>query len=210
MDALITWYRARAEYHGMMVDWYTRHLQGKDVEDPTDSPEIIQCKQHAYEHAREAAHYGRLALNEATRASEMLKTVCIYCGFVHLYDSVEQRALDEGGYMLEHIATCEKRPEKRLFELLTTQEATNDRLRAFIEKQREDHRDRARLLATAERQNDELRGENTYYRNSREVAENAIAALRSATITPFGIRVKVSDDSVSHFEAAERLNETLP
>lgn len=46
---------------------------------------------------------------------EALKGICVYCGYIEQYESLEQKASDEGNAMrVAHIRQCEARPETKL------------------------------------------------------------------------------------------------
>lgn len=44
-----------------------------------------------------------------------LKGICVYCGYVEQYESMEQKSSEEGNRMrIEHIKQCDQRPELKL------------------------------------------------------------------------------------------------
>jgi hypothetical protein len=67
--ARLAWARDRAADHGSFVDYYTRHHQGKKVDNPDDPLLEFNRRwddEHAYIQAREAAHYANIVLNSET------------------------------------------------------------------------------------------------------------------------------------------------
>jgi hypothetical protein len=51
----------------------------------------------------------------ATLRAEALKGICVYCGYIEQYESLEQKASEEGNAMrVAHIRQCEARPEAKL------------------------------------------------------------------------------------------------
>lgn len=64
-------------------------------------------------------------------AAEMLKGVCVYCGEVENYESLEQKAGEVGNQMrIAHIRQCEARPELKLI-------AEVERLQSLLSELRE-------------------------------------------------------------------------
>lgn len=61
--------------------------------------------------------------------ANLSKTVCFYCGHVtpHVEGEVDQLGL------IEHILTCEKRPERRLLDRCLAYEAFADVFRAYLQ-----------------------------------------------------------------------------
>lgn len=48
---------------------------------------------------------------------EALKGICVYCGEIQQYESLEQKASEEGNRLrVEHIKQCAKRPELKLID----------------------------------------------------------------------------------------------
>jgi hypothetical protein len=51
----------------------------------------------------------------ATLRAEALKGICVYCGYIEQYESLEQKASEVGNAMrVAHIRQCEARPEAKL------------------------------------------------------------------------------------------------
>jgi hypothetical protein len=51
----------------------------------------------------------------ATLRAEAVKGICVYCGYIEQYKSLEQKAGEEGNAMrVAHIRQCEARPELKL------------------------------------------------------------------------------------------------
>jgi hypothetical protein len=68
--------------------------------------------------------------------AETLKGICVYCGYIEQYESLEQKASEEGNAMrVAHIRQCEARPEAKLIayaeELQTVLRAAKDALRSY-------------------------------------------------------------------------------
>jgi hypothetical protein len=50
--------------------------------------------------------------------AEALKGICVYCGYIEQYESLEQKASEAGNAMrVAHIRQCEARPEAKLIAL---------------------------------------------------------------------------------------------
>jgi hypothetical protein len=54
----------------------------------------------------------------AALRAEALKGICVYCGYIEQYESLEQKASEEGNAMrVAHIRQCQARPEAKLIAL---------------------------------------------------------------------------------------------
>jgi hypothetical protein len=59
--------------------------------------------------------HDQLLAEVARLKEEALKGICVYCGFIEQYESLEQKASEEGNAMrVAHIRQCEARPELKL------------------------------------------------------------------------------------------------
>jgi len=57
----------------------------------------------------------QLLAEVAELRAEALKGICVYCGYIEQYESLEQKASEEGNTMrVAHIRQCEARPELKL------------------------------------------------------------------------------------------------
>lgn len=69
-------------------------------------------------------------------AAESLKGICVYCGEVQEYESLEQKAGAEGGGIrIAHIRRCEQRPEKMLIAYAEVLRQALIRSRWFVSQQ---------------------------------------------------------------------------
>jgi hypothetical protein len=78
----------------------------------------------------------QLLAEVAELRAEALKGICVYCGYIEQYESLEQKASEEGNAMrVAHIRQCEARPELKLIayaeELQTVLRAAKDALRSY-------------------------------------------------------------------------------
>jgi|SRR6476659_8090076 len=61
------------------------------------------------------AERDQLLAEVAELRAEALKGICVYCGYIEQYESLEQKASEEGNAMrVAHIRQCEARPELKL------------------------------------------------------------------------------------------------
>jgi hypothetical protein len=76
----------------------------------------------------------------ATLRTEALKGICVYCGYVEQYESLEQKAGEEGNAMrVGHIRQCEARPEVKLIAFSEQLIDEVARLREALEGLRQRH-----------------------------------------------------------------------
>jgi hypothetical protein len=74
---------------------------------------VIRCGEPL--HSDEEAHVREIIDQLELEDSEALKGICVYCGAVEQYESLEQKAGDEGNRMrIAHIRQCAARPELKL------------------------------------------------------------------------------------------------
>jgi hypothetical protein len=67
--------------------------------------------------------------------AEALKGICVYCGYIEHYESLEQKAGEEGNAMrVVHIRQCEARPEAKLIAFSEQLIDDADRLRKALQE----------------------------------------------------------------------------